>query len=1280
MNRIYSLRYSAVARGFIAVSEFARKCTCRVTGKKHLKAAALLLSPLLLSGPAGASIVSAEIDYQIFRDFAENKGAFRPGATDIAIYNKRGELVGTLNKAAMPDFSSVNVKSNPGVATLINPQYVASVKHNGGYKNVSFGDGENRYNIVDRNEHGSQDFHAPRLDKLVTEVIPASVTEEGQKTNAYANTERYTAFYRAGSGTQYIKDKSGNVTQISGAYSYLTGGTVGAPSSSDHIIASSPGNVFNPINGPLSSYGAPGDSGSPLFAYDSWQKKWVMVGVLSTWTGEHGVNNRWAVIPLDFIGQKFNEDNDAPVTFRTSEGGALEWSFNSSTGAGALTQGSTTYAMHGQQGNDLNAGKNLIFQGQNGQINLKDSVSQGAGSLTFRDNYTVTTSNGSTWTGAGIIVDNGVSVNWQVNGVKGDNLHKIGEGTLTVQGTGINEGGLKVGDGKVVLNQQADNKGQVQAFSSVNIASGRPTVVLTDERQVNPDTVSWGYCGGTLDVNGNSLTFHQLKAADYGAVLANNADKRATITLDYALRADKVALNGWSESRKGTAGNLYKYNNPYTNTTDYFILKQSTYGYFPTDQSSNATWEFVGHSQGDAQKLVADRFNAAGYLFHGQLKDNLNVDNRLPEGVTGALVMDGSADISGTFTQENGRLTLQGHPVIHAYNTQSVADKLAASGDHSVLTQPTSFSQEDWENRSFTFDRLSLKNTDFGLGRNATLNTMLEATDSTVTLGDRRVFIDKNDGNGTAFALEEGTSEAVKDADRSVFNGSAVLNGKTTLDIMNATFNGDISGHVGSHVELSRRSHWNMTKSSTLDSFRSKGGTLSFVTDNWSPKTLTVNTLHASSMNIAMGVSTADNTGDRIDILNKATGGHNTLDLSSLFDQTVTLKNDLTLASAPVGTSHGYFSFASLNRGFTVYTPDTQVQEKNNRVYWQLKNNAGLADSQAQPVSENEIRKIAEDGNNRADESGSAVSGQSPEVTVKGSSLFKGADNTSLLKKARAMFAAREFILSDSADRWTQVVDNSDADGGAWAMTGYSHGGYDDFSLNQSGLNVGFRQSAAGNAWWGMGAEFYRGHSSTDDYRDDFSLWGVHVLAGKSFAGGLFVDGMTGYRELSEDYTIQGELSDLSGRAKSHILTAGIRGGWKMHAAPLDMSITPTVSLNGARVDGNRLQGRERSVELHDGDALWLKAGVEAEKVSGNMTLKAGIWRNITLNDMPGMTLRDDWKARHYDAEKADRYTVSFGINGKLTEKLSVQAKVNSSFDGYFKTDAEGILGIRYDF
>ncbi|HFO4653469.1 TPA: S6 family peptidase [Escherichia coli] len=1291
MNRIYSLRYSAVAKGFVAVYEFARKCVHKSV--RRLGFPVLLLLPVLFSAGSLAGTVNNELGYQLFLDFAENKGMFRPGEKNIAIYNKQGELVGTLDKAAMPDFSSTNTS---GIATLINPQYVASVKHNVGYQNVTFGYKDSTsYILVDRNEHSNLDFHVPRLNKLVTEVTPSNITAQGAINGAYLDKNRYPAFYRIGSGVQYIKDEEGNLTWLSGAYSYLTGGTVGNPSSyqNGEMISTSSGLVFDyKLNGAMPIYGEAGDSGSPLFAFDTVQNKWVLVGVLTAGNGAGGRGNNWAVIPLDFIGQKFNEDNDAPVTFRTSEDGTLEWSFNSSTGAGTLTQGTTIYAMHGQQGNDLNAGKNLEFLGQNGQIDLKDSVVQGAGSLTFHNDYTVATSNNSTWTGAGIIVDKGVSVNWQVNGVKGDDLHKIGEGTLTVQGTGINEGGLKVGDGNVILNQQSDNKGQVQAFSSVNIASGRPTVVLTDDRQVNPDNITWGYRGGILDVNGNDIAFHEISAADYGAQIYNSGNKNAAISL---VKHDVIQWTGKDTQR--ILGRVYEYFNDETKKAEFFILNTTSTGWYPTPGEKYLPDMFRGadyfDTLEDADKEVKKNTQ---YIYHGKLTGNISFN---PESV-GTFVMDGSADMSGTFTYENGRLTLQGHPVIHAYNTQSVADKLAASGDNSVLTQPTSFSQEDWENRSFTFDRLSLKNTDFGLGRNATLNTMLEATDSTVTLGDERVFIDKNDGNGTAFSLEEGTSEAVKDADRSVFNGSAVLNGKTTLDIMNATFNGDISGHAGSHVELSRRSIWNMTKSSTLDSFRSKGGTLSLVTDNWSPKTLTVNTLHASSMNIAMGVSTADNTGDRIDILNKATGGHNTLDLSSLFEQTVTLKNDLTLASAPVGTSHEYFSFASLNRGFTVYTPDTQVQEKDGRVYWQLKSHAGTTESQVStdvsddvtdttsPVAPDtgstgstEANGIVSEGNNS---NGVSPSPDSPAenagTMVNGSTLFKGADNTSLLKKARAMFAAREFILSDSADRWTQVVDNSDADGGAWAMTGYSHGGYDDFSLNQSGLNVGFRQSAAGNAWWGMGAEFYRGHSSTDDYRDDFSLWGVHVLAGKSFAGGLFVDGMTGYRELSEDYTIQGELSDLSGRAKSHILTAGIRGGWKMHAAPFDMSITPTVSLNGARVDGDRLQGRERSVELHDGDALWLKAGVEAEKVSGNMTLKAGIWRNITLNDMPGMTLRDDWKARHYDAEKADRYTVSFGFNGKLTEKLSVQAKVNSSFDGYFKTDAEGILGIRYDF
>lgn len=97
-------------------------------------------------------------------------------------------------------------------------------------------------------------------------------------------------------------------------------------------------------------------------------------------------------------------------------------------------------------------------------------------------------------TGAGIIVDKDASVNWQVNGVKGDNLHKIGEGTLVVQGTGVNEGGLKVGDGTVVLNQQADSSGHVQAFS-VNIChTARQSCWQTTSRLIR--TIYPGATGG----------------------------------------------------------------------------------------------------------------------------------------------------------------------------------------------------------------------------------------------------------------------------------------------------------------------------------------------------------------------------------------------------------------------------------------------------------------------------------------------------------------------------------------------------------------------------------------------------------------------------------------------------------------------------------------------------------------------------------------------------------------------------------------------------------------
>ncbi|HAW3001112.1 TPA: serine protease autotransporter toxin Pic [Escherichia coli] len=783
MNKVYSLKYCPVTGGLIVVSELASrviKKTCRKL--THILLAGIPAVCLYYPQISQAGIVRSDIAYQIYRDFAENKGLFVPGATDIPVYDKDGKLVGRLDKAPMADFSSV---SSNGVATLVSPQYIVSVKHNGGYQSVSFGNGKNTYSLVDRNNHSSVDFHAPRLNKLVTEVIPSAITSEGTKANAYKDTERYTAFYRVGSGTQYTKDKDGNLVKVAGGYAFKTGGTTGVPLISDATIVSNPGQTYNPVNGPLPDYGAPGDSGSPLFAYDEQQKKWVIAAVLRAYAGINGATNWWNVIPTDYLNQVMQDDFDAPVDF-VSGLAPLNWTYDKTSGTGTLSQGSKNWTMHGQKDNDFNAGKNLVFSGQNGAIVLKDSVTQGAGYLEFKDSYTVSAESGKTWTGAGIITDKGTNVTWKVNGVAGDNLHKLGEGTLTINGTGVNPGGLKTGDGTVVLNQQADTAGNVQAFSSVNLASGRPTVVLGDARQVNPDNISWGYRGGKLDLNGNAVTFTRLQAADYGAVITNNAQQKSRLLLDLKAQDTNVSVPIGSISPfggTGTPGNLYSM--ILNGQTRFYILKSASYGNTLWGNSLNdpAQWEFVGTDKNKAVQTVKERILVGRakqpVIFHGQLTGNMDVTiPQLPGGRK--VILDGSVNLpEGTLSQDSGTLIFQGHPVIHA----------SVSG-----SAPVSLNQKDWENRQFIMKTLSLKDADFHLSRNASLNSDIKSDNSHITLGSDRVFVDKNDGTGNYVIPEEGTSVPDTVNDRSQYEGNITLDHNSTLNI-GSRFTGGIEAY-----------------------------------------------------------------------------------------------------------------------------------------------------------------------------------------------------------------------------------------------------------------------------------------------------------------------------------------------------------------------------------------------------------------------------------------------------------------------------------------------------
>ena len=581
----------------------------------------------IASSAAYASTVRDDVDYQYFRDFAENKGKFAVGARNIVIYNKSGQAVGTMMKnTPMPDFSAVD--RNGGVATLIHPQYITSVQHNSGYGSVEFGGQGSHpdahhytYQIVDRNDYPigtelSEDYHIPRLHKLVTEVAPAPVSSVGSDNTAYLDKKRFTGFARAGSGRQSTRDKDNKSTSLSGAYSYLTGGAPVAVTGAPKGWIEAKGGVFDDVYGPLVTYGTPGDSGSSLFAFDNKEQRWVVAAVLNHYSGMDGNFNRYAVSRPDFIREKQEEDFDRFTN--ETEGNVYQWQANGGNAVVTRSDGRTArvpLANPERAADDntkarpsLNHGKSIRYLGKSGTVQLNTDINQGAGALYFDADFTVRPQSDQTWQGAGVSVAKNKTVEWRVHNPKGDRLSKIGEGTLRVAGRGVNTGDLSVGEGTVILAQKAGADGRKQAFQSVGLVSGRGTVVLEDAAQVDTGRIYFGFRGGRLDVNGNSLQFNHIQNVDEGARIVNrNPVYGADIVLRGYEPFSESDLNWGTWGKPG--GDIYEYINPYAkDRQDYFALKPKARagGYFPTNQTSNEFWEYLGSDRNEVVRRIID--------------------------------------------------------------------------------------------------------------------------------------------------------------------------------------------------------------------------------------------------------------------------------------------------------------------------------------------------------------------------------------------------------------------------------------------------------------------------------------------------------------------------------------------------------------------------------------------------------------------------------------------------------------------------------------------------
>ena len=805
---------------------------------------ALNLSPMVFAGQ-----VYSGVDYQYFRDFAENKGKFTPGAQNIAVVNKKGESIGTMmQNAPMMDFSVV---SRNGVAALVGDQYIVSVAHNVGYRNVDFGmEGSNpdqhrfAYNIVKRNNYKNDsthpymtDYHNPRLAKFVTEAAPIEMVSNMQG-STYGDLEKYPMRVRIGSGWQFLRDDNDNGNHIAMAYNYLTAGNTFMQGWANNGEVSLSGDVRHPNQyGPLPISGSSGDSGSPMFIYDKTAGKWLINGVLRSGHPYQGKENTYQIARKNYLDEIIAGDLLTVFDFKAA---SYDWMADGN-GSGKLTKGSrvvsntplANYSLP-SSGRDeffgyggpnpympaLHHGKNIYFGNmENGTVTLKNNIDQGAGGLTFEGDFVVQPTTDETWKGAGVSVSEGSTVTWKVKNPAGDRLSKIGQGTLLVNGKGENLGDISVGDGVVVLNQQADEQGKKQAFNQLGIVSGRPTVKFESADQVNPNNIYFGFRGGRLDLNGHSLTFNRIQNTDEGAQIVNhNKDTAATVTLLGNAQIDNeskinqskaAAFNGWfgetnTRLHNGRLDVVYR---P-THADSVFLLSGGTnlngnitqengtlvFSGRPTPHAYNHQNRpaLIGRPQGEVvidDDWLSRTFKAEKYIING-----------------------GSAVVSRNVSEINGDWQLSNNANATLGVTDKQANFICARSDWTGLTKCANQTLSD---KVFSSIERSKINGNFTLNDNAKLSVLglADVTGNVALQGQSQYRLAHNATQTGTLALKNQTVATVENA---TLAGDATLSDQAKLNFVNARFDHQIQGSKDTLVSLSDNANWTLPSSTTI--------------------------------------------------------------------------------------------------------------------------------------------------------------------------------------------------------------------------------------------------------------------------------------------------------------------------------------------------------------------------------------------------------------------------------------------------------------------------------
>ncbi|WGE52290.1 S6 family peptidase [Actinobacillus equuli] len=564
----------------------------------------LLVLSTLASQSINAGVMRHDIDVQTYRDFAENRGVFQPGATNVPVYKTDGTLSGTV--AHMPDFSATNdsdtgkmTSYNGGYSTVFNPSYGISVAHvpytdnltwarrfyihndgtlfNGSDKNENYYKlGETTKRAVD-NETPGFDYKFTRYRSVVTEVAPTEMLSSSE-TKALLGKAlgRGVLLARAGGGVQ-VKAVDGSTAaagcgEADGCYGWLSGGLNQILWHSIYGERMTYTLVINNAAKTALDIGTKGgDSGSPVYWWDEARQKWWLIAANQAGGGGEGyAKDSYLRSAPEWTEKRIASYIDAPIN-TTSSTSVITWQKqDATTGEGKLTVDGKEVTYHGlatvpEKATDAETqaiwakSKDLIFGGQGGTINVSDGadINMGAGSLTFNQNFSL--GGNGRLNSAGYIVNKGATLTSTLTGQAGDTWRKIGEGTFRVQGSGNNEAELNIGDGTTYLERQNG-----YAASHIRLASGRGSVVLKDENQLkitqdkdktNTVGFAFGTRGGILDLNGTSPEWNDIYHLDTGATITNNNANKAS-TFSFAPHNGTRTFLGTFNDKDGSTLNV----------------------------------------------------------------------------------------------------------------------------------------------------------------------------------------------------------------------------------------------------------------------------------------------------------------------------------------------------------------------------------------------------------------------------------------------------------------------------------------------------------------------------------------------------------------------------------------------------------------------------------------------------------------------------------------------------------------------------------------------------